>query len=100
NGLIALKVDDPQGTTPAEPLVGGGSGATVVTGTKYNVDAYMVKKSTYDNYIAADATFMTAGAYVGCYYNVAPPAATNLVFNETDPPATGVHLLANASTVA
>jgi len=99
SGLVAIGVSDPVGTTPPMPLVFGGAGATVVGNTVYHVDANMVTKATYDNYVAAEASFGPNGAYVGCYYKDAPPPPTNHLFNETMP-VMGVKLLENGATPA
>jgi hypothetical protein len=99
SNLVALAVQDPVGSTPAMPLAVGGSGATVVSGHKYQVDAYLVLQATLDAYAAVTPSFKTSGTYVACYYDQPPPAPTNFLFTETMP-ASGVQLLENGVTPA
>jgi hypothetical protein len=97
SGLIALGVQDPTsgpGTNP--PLALGAAAASVVAGQRYEFDGYLVLKSTLDGYAAANPSFASGGAYVGCYYKDAPPAPTNQQFGETMP-ASGVSLLQNGT---
>jgi hypothetical protein len=97
SGLVALGVQDPTtGPGANPPLVIGAAGATVVSGQKYDLDGYLVLKSTLDGYAAVNPSFASQGAYVGCYYKDAPPVPTNQLFDETMP-AVGVTLLENGA---
>jgi hypothetical protein len=91
---LAVVVRDPQGETPTDPLAVGAVGASVFAGYRYQIDAFMVKKSLLDNWSAADPAFLTEGSVVDCFYDIAPGAATNFVFDESAPPASGVQLVA------
>jgi hypothetical protein len=91
-GLVALAVRDPQGAPGTPALALGGSGTQIVPGQKYNLDGYMVYQSTLDNWSAVNPEFQSKGAFVGCFFNQAPPQPTNQQATETNP-ATGVHLL-------
>ncbi len=68
--LIALAVTDGSGT-----LVLGGTGTTVAPGKSFQLDGYVVKKSTVDGWqttVGAPGTSgidYSAGAYVGCFYS-------------------------------
>jgi hypothetical protein len=100
SGLIALGVQDPAtGPGANPPLVIGAAGATVVSGQKYNLDGYLILKSTLDGYAAVNPTFGASGAYVACYFKDPPPGPTNQIFDETMP-SSGVNLLENGVTPA
>jgi hypothetical protein len=95
---LVVTTRDPSGEPPPSPLTIGASGLTVVAGQQYRVDGYIVEKSLVDDWYGVDPAFATDGSVVACFYDVQPGAPTDLLFDETMPPTSGVQVVATGMT--
>jgi hypothetical protein len=101
SGLVAIGVTDPTtgpGNNP--PLAMGGSGAPIVGGQIYRLDAYMMLKSTMADWSTVTGLDFTGkGAVIECFYSDPGQPPTDLEAKETMP-AMGVTLLEDGATPA
>jgi len=96
-GLIAVGVDDPDGTTPTLAL--GAVGLPVVAGKAYTLDAFTVARSTVSAWETQSGVSYANGAYVGLYVN-SPVETGTTVENPTSGFTAGVQMLENGAVPA